>query len=92
MNVTVASDDAAKTAILYGVVSQSIAYTLEILDRVTNLSYADNSEVNVDVDFLETKPRADIRIAFSLRVWHLLDVAFRALGRFVKLKMKKSNK
>lgn len=92
MNVIVASDDAAKTAVLYGVVSQSVAYILEILDRVTNLSYDKEAEVNIDVDFLETKPRADICIAFSLRVWHLLDVAFRALGRFVKLKMKNNNK
>ena len=92
IKIVVATDDAAKTAVLYGVVSQSVAYTLELLDRVTNLEYAQEADVSVDVDFLETKPRADVHIAFSLRVWHLLDIALRALGRFISVKAKKQNK
>ena len=78
LNVTVASEDAAKTAILYGVAAQGVAYTLEILDRTTNLEYKKDSEVNVFVDYLGDTPSFDISIAFSMRVWHLLDILFRS--------------
>ena len=92
INIVIGTDDAAKTAILYGLVSQSVAYTLEILDRVTNLAYTENAEVSVDTDFLATKPTADVCISFSLRVCNLFDIAFRALGRFVSVKSKGKNK
>ena len=78
LNVTVASEDAAKTAILYGVAAQGVAYILEILDRTTNLEYKKDSEVNVFVDYLGDTPSFDISIAFSMRVWHLLDILFRS--------------
>ena len=81
INITVASDDAAKTAIMYGVCAQSVAYILEILDNATNLDYNKNAEVNLEVDYLAEKPSADIDLAFSLRVWHLFDILVRvALG------------
>ena len=84
LNLTVASDDAAKTAIMYGVCAQSVAYILEILDNKTNIDYNKNAEVNVAVDYLAEKPSADIDIAFSLRVWHLLDILFRVAVAAVK--------
>ena len=84
IKIKVASDDAAKTAIMYGVCAQSVAYILEILDNKTNIDYNKNAEVNVAVDYLAEKPSADIDIAFSLRVWHLLDILFRVAVAAVK--------
>ena len=91
INIVVATDDAAKTAILYGAVAQSVAYILEALDRVTNLKYENDAEVSVDTDFLAEKPTADVCISFSLRVCHLLDVALRAIWRFAVKKAKNKN-
>lgn len=85
INITVATDDAAKTGILYGVVSQSVAYILEILDRVTNVKYAEDAQVSVDADFCSDKIRADVCIAVSLRVYHVFDILFRTLFRTVRV-------
>ena len=80
IKINVATDDAAKTAILYGTVSGAVACILEILDRSMNVSYAKPEDYDVDVtaDFLSEKITADIKIAFSLRVWHIFDLVFRA--------------
>ena len=84
LDLTVASDDAAKTAVMYGVCAQSVAYILEILDNGTNIDYNKNTEVNVRVDYLAEKPSADIDVSFSLRVWHLLDILFRVAFAAIK--------
>ena len=84
INLTVATEDAASTAILYGVAVQSVEYILALLDRVTNIDYKENAEVNVNVDYLSETPSADIAISFSLRVWHLFDILFKVAFGAVK--------
>jgi len=83
IRINVATGDAAKTAVMYGVISQSVAYILEILDRSMNVKYAkpEDYDVGVDADFLGEKTTADIKLAFSLRVWHVFDLVFRAAFR-----------
>ncbi len=76
--VTVGSDDAAKTAIMYGAVSQSVAYIVEFLDHMSRLKYAPDAEVAVNADFLSEKSSADIKISFAIRAWHILDLIFSA--------------
>ncbi len=68
LHIRVASNDAAKTAVLYGVVCQSLSYLLAALDRVTKLKAAE-PEVSVVADFLSEKPSADVKLIFSVRVW-----------------------
>lgn len=86
IRINVATGDAAKTAVLYGVISQSVAYILEILDRTHKIKYADpeDYDVGVDADFLSEKTTADIKIAFSLRVHNVFDIVFRAAFRALK--------
>ncbi len=84
LKITVASDEAAKTAYMYGAVSQSVAYLTEVLDRITNLRYTNDAELGVLVDFSETKPTADIDISVSMRVWQLLDVLLRTGFTFLQ--------
>ncbi len=76
--VTVGSDDAAKTAILYGAVSQTVAYIVEFLDHMSRLKYAPDAEVAVNADFLSEKSSADIKISFAIRAWHILDLMLAA--------------
>ncbi len=84
--VTVASDDAAKTAIMYGAAAQTVAYIVAFLDQMTRLSYAPESEIDVTADFLAEKPTADVKISVAVRVWHIIDVLFAALKVYIKNK------
>lgn len=84
--VTVASDDAAKTAVMYGLASQTVAYIVAFLDHMTKLRYAPDAEVSVNADFLAEKPSADVEISFSLHVWHLFDLLFAAAVTLIKNK------
>lgn len=88
LHITVASDEAAKTACMYGAVSQGVAYILELLGRVTNLKYSPDADVYVAVDFTAEKPSADLEISFSLSVWQLLDVILRTGARFISTSVK----
>lgn len=88
LRLTVATGDAAKTAILWGAICPTVAAILEILDRVTNLKKEKNADIDVVADFVGESIKADICIAFSLRVWHLFDIAFRVLFTFLRHKSK----
>ncbi len=88
LRITVATGDAAKTAILWGAVYPAVGALLEVLDRITNLHTVRRCDILVVPDYLAEHFSADIRIAFSLRVWHLLDILFRALFGFLRHKPK----
>ena len=74
INVTVATDDAAKTAITYGVVSQSVAYIVEALNNLTD--FRCEPEISVDVDYTSGKSSADIKLKLSFRIWQLIYLAY----------------
>ena len=84
--VSVGTPDAAKTAVLYGVVCQGVAYLCEILERITNVKKTKKTEVSVVSDFVSGKTRADINISFSLVVWQALDILLSAAFEFIKNK------
>ncbi len=78
LHLAVATGDAASTAILYGAVSQTVAYTAALLDSTSTLKNPAKSDVRIYADYLSEKTSADIEIGFSLRVWQLLDILFRS--------------
>lgn len=84
MKITVASEDAAKTAMLYGMVCQGVAYLIEILSAITNFKSKHREEISVEADFLSEKSTADIHLVFRLRVWHVFAMLFAALGGFIR--------
>lgn len=88
LRLVVATGDPASTAILWGAVCPGVAALLELLDRITNLRTVKHCEVDVGVDFVAPAFTADICIAFSLRVWHVLDIAIRAAVSFIRNKPK----
>ena len=83
IHIVIGTDEASKTAILYGVTVQAVAYILTLLDRVTNVKTGHSPDVYVDTDFLAEETKVDLKIGFSLRVWHVLHLAFGALFRFI---------
>ncbi len=94
LKITVATGDAATTAIAYGAITEAVALLYPVLESVKNFRVPERSEVEIRTDFCSDTMDADIMISFSLRVWHVFDIAFGALGTFIKHKissMKKSD-
>ncbi len=73
--VKIATDDAAKTAVIYGVASQTVAYIIEILSNITNVDVKRKNSIQVIPDFLSEKSEAKINITLGLRGWHALSLA-----------------
>lgn len=82
--ICVASEDAAKTAVLYGAV-QSLSETLFLrLERAINFKIVKNAPVGVYVDFLEEKFKANVKIDFSISIAGVLGIPFAAIGEFIR--------
>ncbi|MBQ9735459.1 MAG: DUF2953 domain-containing protein [Clostridia bacterium] len=83
LNAVVATTDAASTAILYGVVCQSVSYLLEALHRMTGKSVK-GDEVTVVADFLGEKTSLSLDILLSTNLLRVLCLALRAATSFLK--------
>lgn len=82
--IKVSSDDAAKTAVEYGIVMQAVTYLIEILDNITNIKFKRKSEINVYADFSSAKSEIKADITFRLRVIHIIVLALRGAGVYIK--------
>ena len=87
--ITVGSEDAAKTALLFSAVNSSVAGVLAYLDNSSKIKGFDSSEISVRADFIAEKISADIDISFSLRIWQIIKILFDAALKYVKIKTKK---
>ncbi len=85
LHVRVATGDPATTAIVYGAVSQSLAYLLTGLDQVTRLKAAE-PDVGVYADFLGEKSKIEADITFSIRVWGAIATAVPTLIAYLSKK------
>ena len=91
--VTVATGDAAKTALLYGAVSAALAGFVEFLDRtVAPVRTKARDEIDVRAGFLGSKSSADIDLVLSTRVLGALRVLFTLLTSHDSPKKKKGKK
>lgn len=90
-DITVGTDDAAKTALIYGGVSQATSYLFTLLDETAHFRVKRKAPVNVGVDFLAAETRANVQMDFCLRLWHILSIGLGA-GIIYLRGMKKSGK
>lgn len=79
IDVTVAEDDADRTAIEYGAVSAGIYNLLATLDQLFTLRV---KSVDVQPDFVSGESKYDIFFRAKLRFWNILTAA---IGIFFKL-------
>ena len=91
LHVSVATDDAAKTAVLYGAVSGAVALLLEGLSHVTRLRSAKES-VLVRADYLSERSAADVRLVFSLNLYGALCIAVSAVATLHAHRKKSADK
>ena len=92
IKMVVATEDAATTAIAYGAITQSLNILLPALESVKNFKKLKKAEIDIRADFLADSPTVDVEISFAIRVWHIFDVAFAALGKFIKSKLNETSK
>lgn len=77
--VLVASDDAAKTALLYGGVNALLSPLTAFAEAVPKKQKNEKKIlVNAECDFLADEPELDARIGLSARVWRLLAIGIRS--------------
>lgn len=84
LRITVASEDAARTAVTYGVVIGAVQNLWALLVSTGNLHTYRKSVLSVDTDFTKTEPEVEVKLGFSLRVWQMTDILFRAALEYLK--------
>jgi len=87
LHVIVGGKDAAATAKNFGILSQSAAYLLEILDNKTHLKKPKNGSIVVKADFLRDKTDFDIDFILQVRVGSILHTGISLLIGFIRTKL-----
>jgi len=82
--VIVGTADAATTAITYGIISQSVVYLLNFLDKNLNISKKRSSEIKVLCDFTSDSTVYDVFISASLNIWQILDIGISLVYNYFK--------
>ena len=83
LKITVATGDAATTAIAYGAICDAALHLFHVLEPVKGFDLPESRDISIDVDYLSESTSVDIKISFALRVWHVFHVAFAALGQLI---------
>lgn len=91
-DITVGTDDAAKTALIYGGVSQATSYLFTLLDETAHFRVKRKAPVNVGVDFLSAETKASVQMDFCLRLWHIISIGLGAGITYLRGMKKNSTK
>lgn len=84
LRITVATDNAADTAVMYGAVCGAVQCFMELLNSTAHLKLPREDELCVVPDFTSDKLKADVDVAFSFRVWQIFDMLIRSGIAFLK--------
>ena len=79
LKIKIATGDAATTALAYGAVSQAAMYLFTVLAPVKGFSFPKEKDTDISCDYLSDTTTIDIKISFSIRVWHVFHIGFGAL-------------
>ena len=89
LQIEIASEDAAKTALLYGsAVSGGTAF-LEFLRNITHLKMGREEEIYIHSRFDKTEGSCRVRITLSLCLWQAVHILLPALMKYLLLQQKK---
>ena len=86
MHLLVGSDDAAKTAILYGAAVQGLSYILQWLQEHFIPIRRDEGAMSVNADFVRCKTSADIDLCCSLKIRSAVAIGVKMLTAYLKEK------
>lgn len=82
--ITAGTEDAARTAILYGLLCQAGSALFAVLEHFCNLRYSRDAAVGIDCDFLSGRTSADLHLTFSICVWQLVSIGWSALLLYLR--------
>ncbi len=74
MKIRIATEDAAKTAILYGAVVQNAACFLELIDQYFNPIHRKDGDMEIFPDYLATESEAKIKIDCSMHMIRFFEL------------------
>ena len=83
--IVTASDDAARTAVLYGTTAQLVSVLFGLLGQCRVFELPEGDKLNVGVDFLYEQFTARVDIEMSIRIGGLLASAFTPALRLLSL-------
>ncbi len=90
LNIEVGCEDAAKTALVYGAVTQGVVYLLEILDNMSNVEISRFSDINISSNFISRKSKAECKITLYIRVFSALLVLIHLIKTYFTYNSHKS--
>jgi len=85
--ITVGSEDAARTAMLYGTVSQGVAYLLELFGKYVRVRRAKDN-VHINADFTAETTTADVKLVLTMSALSALRLLLRVALDFLKHQLK----
>lgn len=85
LNITVAGDSAAKTAIEYGAVCTAVYPALSLINSLLNVKM---KQVNINSDFNGGKPKFNVACTVKIRIIFALKVFKTALAEYNKFKLR----
>ncbi len=91
LRITVGGPDATKIAMTYGIVSQGVAYLMELIAQKTKFRRTKNEYISVIPDFLARSTTADISLIFTVNLWYFLNILFTFAFRFIKEKIRRES-
>ena len=86
MRIIVGGPDASSVGITYGIVSQAVAYLMELIAAKTRFRRVHDEDVAVVSDFLLAKTTAEIDLRFRISLWDLTATGITLGFRFLREK------
>ena len=88
INIKIATDDAAKTALAYSGAVQGVSYLVSFLENYSNVDITKNSSINVYTDFLSEESELDGSVYIYTRVFNAFPVLMRVVKLITQMKLK----
>ncbi len=92
LSIRVGTEDAAKTALLYGVICPAARGLLEAINECSNLHLYHPEQMRVLPDFAANTFSAELDISISLRIFHALSLGIDALKHVIRHKQSKARR
>lgn len=81
--IKVASDDAAKTALMYGAISQSVEYIYAFLDNnIKKIKFKKRDSMMITADFVTGNPDFFLDVTCKLRIWQFLLITIKSITKY----------
>lgn len=88
-DITIATEEAGKTAVLYGAVGGVADMIFGLFENAFDFKFTKDAKTGIRTDFLSDKTKADIDIDFSINIMQIFVMAFSALFIYIRNPIKK---